>query len=106
MFGEKRVILLAAEQIRGEIVGRQEAGEIVPDERAVADEGRGVGAIFARLTLDQFGSGSPLDVAMQFRLEHHVPPPIDSACRGRSSRAGTIASTWSMGYGPAGFCRE
>ena len=86
--GEPRIVLFGAEQVGGEIIGGEEAGEIVPDEGAVLDEGRDVGAIFLR------PAGSPARATPRLRYgsevllsEPYICPRCASPKRGPSSRA-------------------
>ena len=71
MFGQQDIILLGAEEIGGEVVGGKKRGEVMPHERPVADEGRGVLAIFPRLLDDEFGRRRPFDMAVQFGFQDH-----------------------------------
>src|SRR5690606_16680718 len=82
VLGQPGVVLFRAEQVGGEVVGGEEGGEVVPDERAVADERLDGPAVFACLLDDESGRGRALDMTMQFRLEDHprLPYRIPAGC--------------------------
>ena len=84
--GQQRIVLFGTEQPGGKVVGRQEGREIVPDKGAVANEGRGVCAVFPCLPDHQIGRCCPLDMTMQLGFQGHAVVLCGGRARGRTPR--------------------